>query len=257
MMPNAIHTTAAQGFSHAADAYERGRPDYPVEAVSWLVSRLGLGPGTVVVEAGAGTGKFTRLLVPSKARVVAIEPVVEMRRKLSTLLPEVEALDGTAEAIHVPKGYADAVVAAQAFHWFRGEEALAEFHRLLRQGGKLGLIWNRRDESVDWVAQLANIVDRFEEGTPRYKSSEWKKAFEETAYFGPLRYAEFNYVQTGTPETVVDRVASSSFIAALPAVTRERVLADVRALIREHPATRGRESIEFPYRTDVYVAERV
>jgi len=256
-MSNEIHTTAAQGFSHAADVYERGRPDYPAEAVNRLVSRLDLRPGAVVVEAGAGTGKFTRLLVPSKARIVAIEPVAEMRRKLSTLLPEIEALDGTAEAIQLPDGSADAVIAAQSFHWFRGEEALAEFHRLLRQGGKLGLIWNRRDETVDWVAQLAKIVDRFEEGTPRYKSGEWKKAFERTTYFGPLRHDEVGYVQAGNLETVVDRVASSSFIAALPAVTRERVLADVRTLIREHPATRGRKSIEFPYRTDVYVAERV
>jgi len=60
-MSNEIHTTAAQGFSHAADAYERGRPDYPVEAVNQLVSWLDLSPGKVVVEAGAGTGKFTRL----------------------------------------------------------------------------------------------------------------------------------------------------------------------------------------------------
>jgi hypothetical protein len=110
---------------------------------------------------------------------------------------------------------------------------------------------------VDWVARLAEIVDRYEEGTPRYKSGEWKIAFEKTGYFGPLRHAEFGYVQTGTPETVVERVASSSFIAALPAATRERVLADVRTLIREHPATRDRGEIGFPYRTDVYVTERV
>jgi ubiquinone/menaquinone biosynthesis C-methylase UbiE len=115
-----IHTTAAQGFSHAANAYERGRPDYPDEAVKLLVSFLGLGPGKLVVEPGAGTGKFTRLLVPSQSRIIAVEPVAEMRLKLSQLLPEVEALDGTAEAIPLPDGSVDAVVAAQAFHWFQG-----------------------------------------------------------------------------------------------------------------------------------------
>ncbi len=257
-MSNEIHATAAQGFSHAADAYERGRPDYPAEAVSRMVSELALGPAGSVVEFGAGTGKFTRLLVPSGARIIAVEPVAEMRQKLSTLLPQIEAIDGTAEAVPLPDGCADAVVAAQAFHWFRGEEALAEFHRLLRHGGRLGLIWNRRDETVDWVARLANIVDRFEDGAPRYKSGEWKKAFEGTALFGPLRHSEFSYVQIGAPETVVvDRVASSSFIAALPADARECVLADVRTLLREHPATRDRDVIEFPYRTDVYVAERM
>jgi hypothetical protein len=111
---------------------------------------------------------------------------------------------------------------------------------------------------VDWVAKLAEIVDRFEDGTPRYKSGEWKKALEGTVHFGPLRHTEFGYVQTGAPETVVvDRVASSSFIAALPDVARERVLADVRTLIREHPATRGKEVIEFPYRTDVFITQSI
>ena len=256
-MPNGIHGTAARGFTHAAESYERGRPDYPAEAVDWLVAGLSLGPGKVVVEAGAGTGKFTRLLVPAGARIIAVEPVAEMRRKFSALLPEIEVLDATAEAVPLPDGSVDAVVAAQAFHWFRGEESLAEFHRLLKPGGKLGLIWNRRDESVDWMAKLAQLVDRFEEGSPRYKSGEWRRAFAATAFFGPLRHAEFGYVQTGTVDTVVDRVASMSFIAALPTPARSRVLDEVRSLVLHHPATREGELVEIPYRTDVYIAERL
>jgi len=252
-----IHATAARGFARAADSYERGRPEYPPEALNCLNSWLGLGPGKVVVEPGAGTGKFTRLLVPSQARIIAVEPVAQMRRKFSTLLPEVQVLDGTAEAVPLPDGSADAVIAAQAFHWFQGEDSLAEFHRLLRPGGSLGLIWNRRDESVDWVARLATIVDRFEEGSPRYKSGEWKRAFTSTALFTPLRHAEFSYLQSGTPETVLDRVASMSIIAALNEEERKGVLEEVRALLREHPDTRGRESIGFPYGTDVYAAERI
>jgi SAM-dependent methyltransferase len=256
-MSNEIHATAAQGFARAADSYERGRPEYPLEAVNCLSSWLDLGPGKLVLEPGAGTGKFTRLLVPSQARIIAVEPVAQMRSKLSTLLPQVQVLDGTAEALPLPDGSADAVIAAQAFHWFQGEEALAEFHRVLRPGGRLGLIWNRRDESVAWVARLAEIVDRFEEGAPRYKSGEWKRAFATTSFFAPLRHAEFGYLQIGTPETVLDRVASMSIIAALNEDVRKGVLEEVRAMLREHPDTRGRESIEFPYRTDVYAADRI
>jgi len=256
-MSNIIHETAAQGFARAADSYERGRPEYPLDAVHRLVSWLDLGPGKLVVEPGAGTGKFTRLLIPSGARIVAVEPVAQMRNKFSSLLPQLQVLDGTAEAIPLPDACADAVIAAQAFHWFRGDAALAEFHRLLRPGGKLGLIWNRRDESVKWVAQLAAIVDRFEEGTPRYKSGEWRRAFASTSLFAPLRHAEFCYLQSGTPETVLDRVASMSMIAVLDEETRQGVLEEVRTLLRVHPDTRGRELIEFPYRTDVYAAERI
>ena len=255
-MSNDIHASAARGFSRAADSYQRGRPDYPQDAVERLVSWLDLAPGKVVVEPGAGTGKFTQFLVPSGARIVAVEPVAQMRAKLSELLPAIEAVDGTAEIIPLLDGSADALVVAQAFHWFRAEEALAEFHRVLRPEGRLALIWNRRDESVDWVAQLARIVDRFEEGTPRYKSGQWRKAFDSTALFTPLRHAEFGYLQVGTPETVLDRVASMSMIAALPEEIRGGVLEEVRALIREHPETRGRETIAFPYRTDVFAASR-
>jgi ubiquinone/menaquinone biosynthesis C-methylase UbiE len=256
-MSNIIHETAAQGFARAADSYERGRPEYPLDAVHRLVSWLDLGPGKLVLEPGAGTGKFTRLLIPSEARIVAVEPVAQMRNKFSTVLPQLQVLDGTAEAIPLPDACADAVVAAQSFHWFQGDAALAEFHRLLRPGGKLGLIWNRRDESVKWVAQLATIVDRFEERTPRYKSGEWRRAFAATSLFAPLRHAEFSYLQSGTPETVLDRVASMSMIAALDEEARHGVLEEVRDLLRVHPDTRGRESIEFPYRTDVYAAERI
>lgn len=256
-MSDKIHATAARGFARAADSYERGRPEYPLDAVNRLVSWLDLGPGKLVVEPGAGTGKFTRLLIPSQARIVAVEPVAQMRSKFSTLLPQVQVSDGTAEAVPLPDGCADAVVAAQAFHWFQGEAALAEFHRLLRPGGKLGLVWNRRDESVDWVAQLATIVDRFEAGSPRYRSGEWKRAFATTSFFAPLRHAEFSYLQGGTPETVLDRVASMSIIAALNEEVRKGVLEEVRTLLREHPDTRDRESIKFPYRTDVYAAELI
>jgi SAM-dependent methyltransferase len=136
---------AAPSFARSADAYERARPGYAPEAVTFLAERLGLGPGRVVVDLAAGTGKLARQLVPSGARVVAVEPLAEMR----SLIPAgIEVLDGTAEAIPLPDDFADAVTVAQAFHWFDAEAALREIERVLQQGGSLALVSNRRDSGA-------------------------------------------------------------------------------------------------------------
>jgi SAM-dependent methyltransferase len=192
------------------------------------------------------------LLLSTAAEIVAVEPVAAMRQKLSDLYPPVAVIDGTAESIPVPHATADAVIAAQAFHWFHGPRALGAIHRVLKPNGMLGLIWNVRDESTAWVAKLSEIIDPHEQGVPRYKSMDWKRAFEASARFSPLQTIRFPHIQVATPDSIVDRVASISFIAALPPSTRAAVLGQVRELLRANPAMRGREQIDFPYHTDVY-----
>src|SRR3954447_12587724 len=117
-MSKRIDDIAAAGFSAGSNAYDRGRPSYPPEAVDLIVAELGIGEGSTVVDLAAGTGKFTALLVPTGATVLAIEPVAEMRETLVRTVPGVEAKDGTAESMPLPDGSADAVIVAQAFHWF-------------------------------------------------------------------------------------------------------------------------------------------
>jgi SAM-dependent methyltransferase len=119
-----IHPSAAQGFAAAAEAYVRGRPSYPEALSGWLTGALALGPGSACVDLGAGTGKFTRLLARTGAAVTAVEPVAEMRRELAAALPEVTALEGAAEALPLADASVDAVVCAQAFHWFANDRAL-------------------------------------------------------------------------------------------------------------------------------------
>ncbi|WP_439814784.1 class I SAM-dependent methyltransferase [Zavarzinia sp. CC-PAN008] len=144
----AIHTEAARGFQQGAEAYARGRPGYPAEADVWLTCDLGLGPGSTVVELGAGTGKFTTRLVATGATVIAVEPVAAMRAQLAASAPAARILDGTAEAIPLPDASANVVVCAQSFHWFATPVAVAEIARVLKPGGQLGLIWNTRDDRV-------------------------------------------------------------------------------------------------------------
>jgi ubiquinone/menaquinone biosynthesis C-methylase UbiE len=252
-----IHPTAAKGFEIGADSYERGRPDFPKDAVDYLIRSLEIKPQSKVMDLGAGTGKFTRLLIPTKAVLTAVEPVEKMRQKFRSVLPEIEILMGTAENIPAPDSSFEAVVVAQAFHWFDGYSALKEIHRILKPNGKLGLIWNVRDESVDWVSELTRIVDAHEVGAPRYKTYEWKKAFDQTTGFTPLENRAFKYLQKGTAETVVDRVQSISYISALSEKDRENVLQQVRVLLNGHPKTKGMEKLEIPYNTDVYWCTKI
>jgi SAM-dependent methyltransferase len=244
----------AHGFARATDAYERGRPSYPSGAGERLERELHLGPGRVVLDLAAGTGKLTALLVGTGAAVVAVEPLAEMRAVLERALPGVPAYAGTAEAIPLAAGAVDAVTVGQGFHWFRGDEALAEIHRVLRPGGGLGLVWNVRDTSVPWVARLTEIMEPHRGDAPAYRSGAWREAFARTTLFGPLGHAEIRHVHRLPPEGVVARVASVSFVAALPAPELEGVLAQVRGLLATDPSTRGRDEIELPYTTDVFWA---
>jgi ubiquinone/menaquinone biosynthesis C-methylase UbiE len=154
----ATHPTAAAGFDRAADAYERGRPAYPADAVAHLAAHFRLGEGVTVLDLAAGTGKLTRMLATTGATVIAVEPVEGMRRVLAEVVPGARVLDGTAEAIPVEDGAVDAVTVAQAFHWFDSDRAVAEIARALRPGGGLGLIWNTFDTSVPWVETLRTLV---------------------------------------------------------------------------------------------------
>jgi SAM-dependent methyltransferase len=255
-MTEAIHPVAATGFGTAADVYERGRPSYPQEIVDHVVRTLAVGPGRTVLDLGAGTGKLTRLLEPTGAAIVAVEPVDAMRAELARRCPNACALAGTAESIPLKDATVDAVVAAQAFHWFDGERALSEIHRVLRPEGRLCLLWNVRDGSVDWVARLTEIIDVHRGDAPRYRASEWRRSFERTGLFGPIHGWVAVHVHEMEPEAVLDRVASISFIAALDDERRADVCDRVRELIRTHPDLAGRERIPFPYRTDVYWCER-
>ena len=170
-------SAAAEGYQANADRYVKGRPDYPPEIAAWLRDVIGLHAGMTVIDLGAGTGKFTPRLLETGAQVIAVEPVPQMLEKLSAALPQVKTLAGTADAIPLPDESVDAVVCAQSFHWFATPQALAEIQRILKPGGKLGLVWNMRDARVGWVRKLNQIVDSHEGDAPRFYTGEWRKLF--------------------------------------------------------------------------------
>jgi SAM-dependent methyltransferase len=248
-----VHEVASSGFGAEADAYERTRPSYPPDAVAWIADALRITTGRAVADVAAGTGKFTRLLEPSGAWLIAVEPVAGMRARL----PRMPTAAGTAEALPFADESLDAITVAQAFHWFDAAAALAEFHRVLRPGGRLALVWNARDRSVPWVDAVWSIMDRVEKRAPWRAHDEWREsAFVETPWFGPLHEATFHHEQDLTPAEVVDRVRSVSHVAVLPPEQQEAVLDEVRALLRDDPDTAGRDQLALPYRVDAYWTER-
>jgi SAM-dependent methyltransferase len=255
-----INQAAAVGFERGADDYEQARPSYPAAAVDLIVEVLGIGPGRRVLDLAAGTGKFTRLLSSTGADLVAVEPVAAMRAQLLTALPTVTALDGTAEEIPLADASVDAVVVAQAFHWFDAPVALAEVHRVLRRSegspGGLALIWNERNEQVDWVRQFGQILVEAAGHKPYVDGTDWPAVVAETGGFGPLRDRRFAYDQTITPDLLIARAASTSFVSALPDEERGTCLAEVRRLIDTHPDLAERARLVFPYLTHVYWCDR-
>jgi SAM-dependent methyltransferase len=254
---SAIHPFAAEGFARGADTYVRGRPDFPPAVRAWLRDDLRLDERSVALELGAGTGKFTARLLETGAQVIAIDPVEQMLAQLKRNTHGATALLGTAERIPLADGAVDAVVCAQAFHWFATATALAEIRRVLKPNGVLGLIWNVRDQSVDWVAQITTLIAPYEGDAPRYDGGEWRKVFPAEG-FGPVHEKRIPHTHVGPPERVIiDRVASISFIAALAPDERMKLLARVRELIDATPALAGRDEVSFPYATMAYHCVRL
>jgi SAM-dependent methyltransferase len=252
-----VHGVAAAGFNDPGD-YEAARPSYPPDAVAWFVENLELEPGRRVADLAAGTGKLTRLLAPAvRTGLFAVEPVAGMRATFRRVLPDVPLVAATAEAMPLRAASLDAITVAQAWHWFDHDRATAEAARVLRSGGRLGLVWNARDRTVAWVDEVWSIMDRVEKHAPWRNHDNWREsAMRAMPGFGPLHESEFRHTQKITPAGVVQRVASVSHVAVLPEPERAKVLAEVRDVLASQPAVRGREMVEIPYRVDCFWAER-
>jgi len=239
-----MHRAAAVGFARSAAAYERGRPGYPEAAIRHVVAQLP--PRAVVLDLAAGTGKLTRPLLEAGLRVVAVEPVAEMREALPA---GARALDGTAETIPLRDGAVAAVTAGQAFHWFDGDRALAEIARVLVGDGLLALFWNRRVEADPINRAIDAVVDPHRGEVPTHRGDPWRAAFERTALFGPLEERTFDNAQELDADGLEARVGSISFIASLEPAERARVLEQVRAIA-------GAATVRVPYRTEVHLCRR-
>lgn len=235
----------ARSFDRTALAYDLGRPGWPRSAVDLL----GLPATSFVVDLGAGTGKLTRVLCECFERVWAVEPLPGMRGAISRTAPTAEALAGTAEAIPLGDGTADAVFAGQAFHWFATDRAVAEIARVVRPGGTLALLWNGPDPDrpsplpAEYRARFAELREEV-----RLPEPDWRAVIARGT-FGPIREAAVPNEQVSRRADVLAFAASQSWIACRPATERAQVLDELGALLPEGDYV-------FPLLTDVIWAVR-
>jgi ubiquinone/menaquinone biosynthesis C-methylase UbiE len=233
-------------FDSVADTYERTRPGYSDAAIEWVAQRY---PLSRVLDLGAGTGKLTRQLVAHGAEVIAVEPGEAMRAVLERMVPEATSLAGSAESIPLPDASVDVVTAAQAFHWFRTEEALAEIHRVLKPGGGCALISNEWDDKDQLVRELGEILARLRpDGT--HRGDQAFAAIESSPLFGDRQEQQFPHGERLDADGLVGLMSSISAVAAASPAEQSRVEAEVRALVRT-------AEVDLPMNTKVTLLRRV
>jgi SAM-dependent methyltransferase len=237
----ALHPLAER-FSSVADAYERGRPEYPPAAVGALAAELGLAPGARILDLAAGTGKLTRALVAAGFDVVAVEPHASMRERLAEIAGADRVRDGVAEAIPLPDGSVDAVTVADGFHWFDQPRALAEIRRVLRPGGGLAVLTTVPDwTGTSWAHEVGTMMQDLRPEHPFFDGPSWQEAVRAAAGWTPPREVRVTTSQPADPGRIVDYIASMSFVAAIPDGERTDWLGNVAEIVGQ-----GEMPVELP-----------
>lgn len=258
-MASSIPSASTKGFQNAS-SYDKHRPSYPPEVVTRFLEHLQVSgvKRACVVDLAAGTGKFTEMLVgrDENFEILAVEPHDGMRKELEKKqLIGVKVIEGEASSMaEVESQSVDAVIVAQAFHWFANKNALEEIYRVLSPGGAFGMIWNIEDynaplswkPTTEWEGKLKSITWSFGNEDVRFRHEQWRKVFEkqlESTPFSiqaadplfslPLGEDSVEFTEWLSPEAIWDRYHTLSQFAVLEGKeledTRKKVLEATRA----------------------------
>jgi ubiquinone/menaquinone biosynthesis C-methylase UbiE len=228
-----LHPLAEQ-FASVAVAYERGRPDYAPAVVGALAAELGLAPNAAVLDLAAGTGKLTRALLFGGLDVVAVEPQASLRELLAERVGAERVRDGVAEAIPLEDRSVDAVTVADAFHWFDHVPALAEIRRVLRPGGGLAVLTTLPDwRGASWAHEVGGVMQAVRPEHPQFDGPAWQNAVRAAGGWSEPREIRITTSQRADPESILQYIASISWIAGLPEERRAETLNRLGTLIRD------------------------
>jgi SAM-dependent methyltransferase len=245
-----------------AGDYDRLRPGPPEAALDWLVP----GDCQTAVDLAAGTGLFTRALAARVSRVIAVEPDERMRAVLAARSPGVRAVAGRGEEIPVPDASADGVFVSSAWHWLDPGLAVPEIARVLRDGGRLGVIWTSRDRRTDWVAELDTLRSRAgrpgdggdgddagNAAPPRRRGHE--VTLPRDAPFANVTSASFTFTRSMPVEDAVDWLGTYSSVITAPDGERAAGLAAAREALLRRANDTG--MVDIPMRAACWRADRV
>lgn len=234
-----------QSFQDGGEHYERVRPGYPQESADWLVPA----GARDAADIGAGTGKFTSLLAERGLGTVAVDPSADMLEQLRRTLPDVTAIEGSAEDTGLEPESFDLVTVAQAWHWCDPGPASAEIARILRPRGVLGLIWNQLDTSVPWVHRLSRIMHAGDVHKPHFRPAVGPE-------FTGLESHLTRWEDSVTTEDIQELAKSRSYYLAASASTRTKVTANLAWYLNEHLGHTPGEVLRLPYLTQTWRAFR-
>jgi ubiquinone/menaquinone biosynthesis C-methylase UbiE len=244
-----------QRFSNRVENYIKYRPSYPTTLIDHIVARAGLQQGSAVADVGSGTGIFTALLLARGLRVYGVEPNREMREAAERLIAGNKlfvSIDSGAERTTLPDGSVEIVCAAQAFHWFDATRTRAEFHRILKPGGLVALVWN--DRKVDASPFLQAYDELLRTRGTDYEQVNHRNidADKLHAFFGKAGYEEttFANAQHFDWDGLYGRAMSSSYVPAEGSDGFASFVAGLREIFGTH-AQNGH--VTFEYDTRLYM----
>lgn len=240
-----------QRFNDRAGEYSLHRPDYPAAALDLVFAGLPDSRGLVVADIGAGTGLSSRALAERGARVLAIEPNAAMR-SAAVAHPRVEWSSGRGEATGLPSASVDLVVCAQSFHWLAGATAVREFHRVLRPGGRLALVWNKKDVTDPFTRAFRESMFDLVGDAPA-ETFVFDPAVLAHGPFTGLRHSEVPHAQRLDLDGVVGRARSGSYVPRSGPVLDE-ILVRLEHVHERYADDAGR--VWFRLITSVRIADR-
>lgn len=244
---------SSERFSTRVADYVRYRPSYPPALLDWLHRDIGVASATRVADIGAGTGISTNMFLAAGHPVVAVEPNAAMcaaaEQWLAPQYPQMELVDGTAEATTLATGSIGLVAAAQAFHWFDMAAVRGEWARILQPGGLALVFWNSRLLDVSpflagYERLLLEFGTDYTEVAERYQDDDTMRAWFGAGLRGTIRLPNVQYMDH---DGLRGRLLSSSYAPQAGHPRHEPMLAALRQLFDAH-AVDGRVAFEYQTR---------